>query len=305
MTAGAEPAEKATPPGPRLGADRWPWVVRLAWIPLPFTAGPALAEGLGEVSAAVATTASALLWLGWAAGVLASFVPHPLSLTTLRLLAPAAVAASVASALAGAGAWPLAVAWSAITGAAVLSPTWSEWCVNGPAYPNERRLLLRVPAPLLAGPLVLAWALAVAGLVTAPLLGAAGAWPGAAAAAVLGWPLAWLLLRALHQLSLRWLVFVPAGVVIHDPMTLDAPVLLARPRILGLGPAPVGSDAQDLTQRAAGLILELTLSSELELVLVRPGRREASTVTVTAVLVAPSRPGRVLSEAASRRITLG
>src|SRR5207245_5385963 len=162
------------------------------------------------------TLASVGLWTGWATGLAATVVPHPVGLTAIRVLAPGGLAATVAAA-AGSHPRPLAVAWTAVAMALAMAPDTGLFCVNGPAYPNERRFPLRAPAPLLVGPLVVAWALAVAGLSGGPLLLAARRWALGASALVVGFPVAIVLLRSMHTLSRRWGVFVPAGFVLVDP----------------------------------------------------------------------------------------
>ena len=277
------------------------WVVRLAWIALPFTAGPALADALDAASRPVQLVASSGLWAGWAVGVVAALVPHPLSLTALRVVAPAAVVAVVAAAAAG-HASALALGWATVTAAWVFAPPFGLACVNGPAYPNERRLLLRAPGALLIGPLAVAWALAVAGVATGPLLLAARQWVAGAVATFVGAPIAVLLLRSMHGLSRRWAVFVPAGLVLHDPLTLADPVLFPRQTIEVLRPAPADTDSLDLTQRAPGLALELLLVDKAELTLVRPGVRAGEPGRTTRLLFTPTRPGAVLEQARTRRI---
>lgn len=281
------------------------WAVRVLWAALPFTAGPSLADALDGASRPVQLVASLGLWVGWAAGVAASAVALPVALTALRVLAPAALAA-VAAAAAGEGdGAPLAVGWTAVTAGWIFSPTFGALCVNGPAYPDERRFLLRAPAPLVFGPLVLAWALTVAGVASGPLLLAARQWVPGAVLTAAGPPLAWLLVRGVHDLSRRWIVFVPAGVVLHDPLTLVDPVLVQRRTIAAVGPALVGTAAIDLTQRSPGLALEIALKEPLDLTLVRPGRRLGDSVSARAVLVTPTRPGAVLDEARRRRLPTG
>ncbi|MFP5319186.1 MAG: hypothetical protein ACLGI2_12965 [Acidimicrobiia bacterium] len=277
------------------------WAVRLLWVALPFTAGPALAGALDGASRPVQAVASLGLWAGWAAGVAASAVALPVALTALRLLAPAAVAATAVAVVAGDGP-PLAVGWSVVTAGWVFAPTFGALCVNGPAYPNERRFLLRAPAPLMFGPLALAWALSVAGVAAGPLLLAARQWVLGALLTAAGPPLAWLLVRGMYDLSRRWVVFVPAGVVLHDPLTVVDPVLVQRRSIAAIGPALVGTAAVDLTQRSPGLALEIAMKEPLELTLVRPGRRQGDPVSATAVLVTPTRPGALLDEARRRRL---
>jgi hypothetical protein len=279
----------------------FPWVLRAWWAALPFAAGPALSDALHPASGPVRTLASVALWAGWAVGLAATLVPHPVGLTALRVLAPAALGAGVAAAV-GDHASVLAVAWTAVAAALAFAPDTGGYCVNGPAYPNERRFPLRAPAPLLVGPVVLAWALAVAGLAGGPLLLAARQWAWGAVALVVGLPVAVLLLRSVHQLSRRWVVFVPAGLVLVDPLGLMDSVLLRRQQIRSLGPAPADSPALDLTQRAPGLALEAALTDEVDVVLVRPGRRQGDARKATRLLFTPTMPGAVVEEARARRL---
>ena len=280
---------------------RFPWLLRLWWAALPFTAGPSLAAGLRGWDDAPRALASVGLWAGWAVGLAATLVPHPIALTTLRVLAPAGMVAALALAP-GSHLAPLAIAWTAVMTSLSLAPDTGMFCVNGPAYPNERRFPLRVPAALLAGPIVLAWASAVTGLAAGPLLLADGHWVAGGVAVALGAPVAAVLLRSLHGLSRRWAVFVPAGLVLHDPLTLTDPVLLRRQEVVSLRPAPAHSTALDLTQRAPGLALEVVLAAEAHLSLVTPGRRPGRPRTADRLLFTPTLPGALLEEATARRV---
>lgn len=278
-----------------------PWLVRALWAVLPFTVGPVLAAALDGASGPVRLAASAGLWAGWAAGMVAAAVPHPIALTGLRVLAPAAVAV-VGLAAAGGHRSALAAGWAVVTLAWAFSPAVGAHCVNGPAYPNERRYLLRVPGPLLLGPLALAWALAVVGACSGPLLLAARQWAGGVAALIVGLPLSLVLVRSIHNLSRRWAVLVPAGIVIHDPLTLVDPVLFAQRKVVALQPAVVRGGGLDLTQGAPGLALELVLSEPASLTLMKPGRRQGRTESTTRLVFTPTRPGAVLDHARARRI---
>jgi hypothetical protein len=293
---------EASPPATRDLARLVPWLVRGLWAALPFTTGPALAAALDRASGPVRLVASTGLWLGWAMAMVATFAPHPVALTTLRVVAPAAVLAAVLAALGGHGS-ALALAWATVACAWAFAPAVGAACVNGPAYPNERRYLLRPPGPLLKGPLPLAWALTVAAIAAGPLLLAARRWVPGALLLVVGWPLAVLLLKSLHNLSRRWVVFVPAGLVLHDPLVLLDPVLFRRQDIASLRPAPSrGAAHLDLSQRAPGLGVAMELDQPTTLTLLRPGRREGEGVDVSRLRFTPTRPGAVIDEAARRRI---
>jgi hypothetical protein len=113
--------------------------------------------------------------------------------------------------------------------------------------------------------------------------------------------------RALHQLSRRWLVFVPAGVVLVDRSVLLEAMLTLRPRIESMGLAAEDSEAVDLSNGAIGLQVELRLDRTGDIVRT-PARRDrhllVEPVEVTAVRFSPSRPGQVLDAARARRITV-
>jgi hypothetical protein len=279
------------------------WLLRGLWVPLALAVWPAISAGLRHETGAVRTTAAVGGWVVWAAVLVATLVPAPLSLTVLRSAAPAVLAAVLAAAVTdnpSPVATAVAVAWSAIVTAMVFLPATAIMCVNGPAYPNERRFPIAPPGALLVGPIELAWALLVGLPAAAALTLADGRWILGGVLAALAAPAVAILGRALHGLSRRWLVFVPAGLVIHDPMSLGDPVLFPRPVVESLGPAPAGSDSLDLTRGAAGLALELRLLQKVPMVLVR-GRSEEPGASAR-LLVTPSRPGLVLSYADDHQI---
>ena len=67
---------------------------------------------------------------------------------------------------------------------------------------------------------------------------------------VVGFGVAWFPLNALHRLTNRFLVFVPNGLVVHDPTQLREPVLFVKREIAGLAPAPADTTAKDITAAA-------------------------------------------------------
>lgn len=278
------------------------WALRALWLLLPFVSGTSLADALDGASAAVRNVASLGLWAGWAAGVVALAVPRPIGLTALRVVAPAGALALVAAAFAGHTSVPSLTA-GVVAALVSVTPEIATLFANGAAYPNEKRFPLRVPGPLFVGLLPVAWALLVAGIAAGPLLLAAEQWVTGAVAVAAGFPIAAVLLRGLHALSRRWAVLVPAGLVLHDPMTLADPVLFRRNEIEVLHPAPAGSDSLDLTQKAPGLTLELLLREKVPMTLVKPGPRRLDEAGASArLLFTPARPGALLRAAQARRI---
>jgi hypothetical protein len=294
---------KSPRPMERLIDRAGPWPARVTWILLPLVAGPALADALDGASRPVQLVASLGLWIGWAGVLVATLVPSTVSLTALRVAAPAAVAATLAASVTGGveGADVVAVTGAVLAALATLWPVTTETFVDGSSYGDERRLALRVPAPLLLGPVEAVWALVVAGVAAGPLLLAARQWVLGALALAAGLPAAWWGVRTLHTLSRRWVVLVPGGMVLHDPLAIVDPVLLRRAAVRSFGPAPADTDALDLTRGALGLALELRLTEPVPLLVVR-GRGASETVSTDHLLVTPARPGALLVEARKRRL---
>lgn len=286
--------------------DAVPWLMRAAWLSLPATAGAVLAEALDARSAPVAATAAVLAWGIWGAVLLALLVPRPAGAIALRLGSLAAVLAAAWSAIEVGRA--TGVAWLALTAVpAVLAnlAVTGEWLVNGAAYGHERRYVLRPPAALLLGPLVLASVVAVAGLTAGPLLVAAGMHIAGAIAIAVGVPTAWLLFRALVRLAERWVVLVPAGLVVKDHIALLDPMLFRREDIESFGPAPADSDAVDLTAGTFGLALELRLRTPYQVSQVAGRAGSPQARQLDALLVTPTRPGALIADASRRRVPTG
>ncbi len=288
------------------------WVFRALWVVLPLTAGPALAGGLDDQPGISGVTGEVVAWGVWAGVLVAALVPSTVSLTVCRVLAPAVAVATTWGAIVDAGgdvgdvdALAVAgVAMATATAVSVMAPRLGDQFVDGSSYGPERRFALRVPGPVLFGPIELTWLLAVAGPLAGPLLLAGEQWVAGGIALVVGLPLAWFAWRSLHTLSRRWLVFVPGGVVVHDPLSVTESVLLPRARIARLAPAPADTDAYDLTRGAAGLALQVDLHEPLPVSVYRPRATAPETATVERLLFTPTLPAEVLAAAGERRIPL-
>ena len=138
-----------------------------------------------------------------------------------------------------------------------------------------------------------------AGIAAGPLLLADEQWVVGVIAVVIGFPAAWLTARLVHQLSRRWIVLVPAGLVVADPLTLTDPVLFPRARIAGLGPADPArrppDEALDLRLGAAYGSCALLLTEAADLMRRVRGRGVGVQATLLLVTPAgaapPARPG--------------
>lgn len=305
---------------PRTDPDRVAHAILIvAWVSLPFLGDELLADAFDAHSAPVRAVAATLAWAAWTVGVLCALVPRTVSLTGVRLVAPVALPAfAVATAAVDDTGLREAItlAAAATAGVLALSPWIGHRFVNGSAYGAEERYLLRPPVAVLVGPLPAVWALVVAGAIAGPLLLAARQWAWGIVLTGFGAAVAVFGARALHQLARRWVVLVPAGIVVHDPMALVDTLLVQTGDLDHLGPAPVDSDATDLTLGASGLAVELALRDAAEVLPLahqrgRPLATNGAAVTDTAigrtlrvhkVLVTPTRPGALLRAARARSL---
>jgi hypothetical protein len=283
---------------------RWVWLLRVMWALLAVVGLPAFAGALDGRSGAVQVVAAVGLWLGWVMVLVATLVPSPPSLTVVRLLAPGAAAAAVVAAMAGAGV-VAATAAITLTLLAVIVAGTAEvgWAfIQAGAYGDETRFLLRPPGPLLAGPIELAWLALAAATGSGPLLLAAHVWLIGALLTMAAVVLAVGLAPRFHRLALRWFVFVPAGVVVRDPMVLADTAMFRRPDVRSLALALEDTAATDLTARALGPAVEVGLAGGGTIAVGGPfvDGGDSRSVTIDAFLISPSRPGRLLTEAERR-----
>jgi hypothetical protein len=283
------------------------WILRVLWVSLPVSAGDALADWMHGWSDATRLVATALLWVVWAVVLSALLVPRPAAATIARLGTPIAVVVVILAAASGdasTASWAFALAVTVGACALSVRGDFVRVCAQGAAYGDEERFPLKVPPGLAFVIVPLAIATVGAGIATGPMLLAAHQWIAGALAIAVGWPLAVVVGRLVHQLARRWVVLVPAGIVIADPLTLTDPVLFVRERVMGLGPADPGrrppADALDLRLGAAFGSCALLLSDEADLM--RRARGRGVGVRAALILVTPTATTRLLERAGARRL---
>jgi hypothetical protein len=154
-------------------------------------------------------------------------------------------------------------------------------------------------------PIAVAWVVWCAAALAGVLLLAVQRWVVGGAVLVAACALTWLVGRRLHRFCCRWLVSVPAGVVVHDAVVLGETLMVLRANVDHARLALADTTAADLTGPAAGHALEITLR-EMVSVLFAPttAHPKGTTIHAQAVLVAPSRPGRALRALAERNIAI-
>lgn len=279
------------------------WILRSLWFLLPLTVGQAAGDAIASAANSVPRVMTVGLWVLWAIGLIASMLPVPATLTLVRVIAPGALPLAIWTMLDSdaSGLSILATVHGAAVALVALSALIGDRFVDGGSYGDERRMLLRPPAPVafLVAPLL--WMVMTAALAAGALLLAddrIGIGAFITVGVVFVWPVG---LRALHQLTRRWIVFVPTGFVLHDHMVVTEPVLFRRTAVERLGVAIDGTPARDLSNKAAGLLVECELTDPAPLGL-RDGAAKASLTDVRRFLFCPSRPGELLDEAERRNI---
>ncbi len=276
---------------------------RLAWLIAPLLVGPAVEAALDDRAEPIRIGVAIAAWAIWAATLIAAMVPRTETLTLMRIVVPAAFAGSIIAVILGDTSATATTIAGLVGGALPLlafrAPV-LDLFVDGSSYGDERRFLLGTPGALLVGPLLIVWAVVVAGALAGPLLFLAERWVLGVIAVVIGFPAAWFGVQALHRLSQRWLVFVPAGVVVHDKTALREPQLFRAADIAAFGPAPADTELQDLSLGSVGLALRAQLREPSAIIV---NDRSAETVEPTPIagfVVSPNRPGAVVAEAAER-----
>ena len=205
------------------------------------------------------------LWALWTLGLVAALVRLPAALVALRVTAPGPLCVSAACALAGHS----SVAAMTVSTLALLAPfapgVADKW-VQGGAYGHEKRFVLRAPGSLLLGPIQVAWVAIAASVSAGPLLLAARLWVAGATALVVGTGATVVALRSYWMLADRWLVVVPAGIVLHDRFALAETVMCPHRSIGAIGAATIGTNAHDFTMGSMGLAIEITMREPVAMV---------------------------------------
>lgn len=282
------------------------WGARLAWLAVALLGGRAVGDAVADRSDAVQVVATVGAWVAWGAGAVALAVTGLVTLTAARAIVPGAIVVAGVTAVAGAPASSvLALAVPAIVASVLLAAgdTGSVY-VQSSAYGDERRFPLKPPLGYLTAT-VLSWAVWVAAVLTAPLAWAARAWVLAVIATVVAVAASWLFPRRWHRLTRRWLVAVPAGLVVHDHVVLAETLMVPRVRITRVTLVGRRRDtgAFDMTGPTPGVALGIVLDEMTTATLApTPATPRGTAIHLSAFLVAPTRPGAALREAARRRL---
>ena len=265
---------------------------------LPFI-GAGVGELLDDRSASVQITGTTVAWVVWGAVVIASFISHPITLTVLRIGTPVVAGFIVIVAVTQGSSGSQII--GAAVGVAILLLSFSAEIggiyVQASAYGDEKRFALRPPVVLIA-PVSLSVLLADLSILGLPMLVAAKNWAVAIIALIGFFISVKYLLPRIHLLSCRWLVFVPAGIVVHDEIVLSINLMIRKQDLLQMRLARDNSAAADLSALTWGVPLELSFNKPLDVSLSAIGAKHlkaVSAIHAQSVLIAASRPGSVLN----------
>lgn len=267
------------------------WLARVGWV----VTAVAVSQAMNPLNSGVTVTLA--LWILWIVGAVAVFVGSPLTLTLARTSLPLGPVSATAVLIAGGDVvlGMIGLVTGVIAAFAMSSAELGQRWVQFAAYGSEQRFPLRPPLGYVI-PAVFLWMLMAACGISAMIAAERAQWVAAVALGVCAIALGVLGSTRWHRLSCRWLVFVPAGVVIHDPLVLLETAMWRSHVVSSIELASVATEAADLTGPATGPALEISLRSS-ETVIMSAGRSvpEGRAIHLTTALVAPSRPGAALA----------
>jgi hypothetical protein len=276
------------------------WASRLSVIATGL-AVPLLNNALRQMSSLTGISSTVGIWLLWSIALLCTLVPSSSALTAIRLALPtifvivaaAAVAIGISSGVAA------ALAISLLASLLIFSGDIGDSFVQLAAYGDERRYLLRCPPAMLLVQ-VLSWLVWLTLTIVAINLLASDALILGAIVAIVALLLAIVLPRRFHRFSRRWLVSVPAGLVIHDHVVLAETAMFMNNAVVEIDVDLAPSEAADLSGKCSGVGLLIALKDFDTVVLAAtPKTPGGSAIHVKSMRVCPTRPGRAITELTS------
>ena len=276
------------------------WASRLSVIATGL-AVPLLNNALRQMSSLAGISSTVGIWLLWSIALLCTLVPSSSALTAIRLALPTifVIIAAVAITSDMTSGVAAALAISLLSSLFIFSGDIGNSFVQLAAYGDERRFLLRCPPAMLVVQ-VLSWLVWVALAIVAINLLASDALILGAFVAVAALLLTIALPRRFHRFSRRWLVSVPAGLVIHDHVVLAETAMFMNNAVVKIGVDLAPSEAADLSGKCSGVGLLIALKDFDTVVLAAtPKTPGGSAIHVKSMRVCPTRPGRAIIELTS------
>jgi len=276
------------------------WASRLSVIATGL-AVPLLNNALRQMSSLTGISSTVGIWLLWSIALLCTLVPSSSALTAIRLALPTifVIVAAVAVVIGIASGVAAALAISLLASLLIFSGDIGDSFVQLAAYGDERRYLLRCPPAMLLVQ-VLSWLVWLTLTIVAINLLASDALILGAIVAIAALLLTIILPRRFHRFSRRWLVSVPAGLVIHDHVVLAETAMFMNNAVIEVGIDLAPSEAADLSGKCSGVGLLIALKEFDTVVLAAtPKTPGGSAIHVKSMRVCPTRPGRAITELTS------
>ena len=282
-------------------------ILRAIWLLIPLLCGPSLQKSLHDFESLLRTTVSIGLWSFWVLIFLATLITAPISLAIVRIGIPATAGLSIWSSLEAGESTSgiIGLTASGLAALIALSAPLGDRFSDGASYGDERRFLLKAPGPvaLIFGPL--AWIATLAGLSLGPVLLLNKNFLLGILLSLIGLPISVIASNAIYQLGKRWIILVPAGIVLHDHLAVGDPTLITRNQLENFSPAVIGTDALDLSQGSFGLPLEIRCSTPLSMMLKKGTMRNVNESSIVEnFLITPVRPNVLLAEAEKRNLRI-
>lgn len=281
------------------------WLLRLAT----FASGSTvvlLDDRLDELAKDAALLGTIALWATWALILLCVLVPSSVALTGIRLLAPVHLAITSIVTIGDLGDRPstltiVALVPTFLTVLSAFSAEVGTEFVQSSAYGDETRIPLLPPIPFLTV-LVTSWVLWVASGIVGSLALTREAWVAGGILVAVTVALTAILPPRFHRFSRRWIVIVPAGLVVHDHVVLAETAMFTRTTIRSVTSTRRDDDAADLSGRRGGTGVEVQLTDfETVVLAATPSTPGGSALHVKTFWVRPSRPGRLINAWSRRR----
>ena len=292
------------------------WLCLILWLPLPFTVGSLFSDVFNDWNSTTVTVLSVVLWFGWGATLIALLTTTAQSLTALRIITPSVPLLAAWAALA-ADSTPsftlsLALANATLAAAVAFLPAVGMEFINGSSYGDEKRFPLRAPGPVLFGILEMVWLVMFASTTGAVMFLAQRNWLAGIPIAVVAVAANFIGVRSCYQLTQRWLVVVPAGIVLVDPIVIIDALLVQKKNLADItySPAPenprennADANVLDLTATAVGPYLTVSLRDQDVIVPAPKTRKRGEVLEPVDVQVfrcTPVRSGWFLDEVKAR-----
>lgn len=284
---------RSLPNGPVLA-----WTTRAAWVLMAALGGGIVDDLVAGRSGWGPTAVTTTAVIVWALTAVASAIPSARSLTVIRVLAPTPLLATLIASATGLTPAVDAAAPAAL-GIAIVAVTagagFGRHNIQSSAYGAEDRFPLRAPPAYLAAAAI-AWALTMTGGGLTIMWMRSGDVLGTVLGGIVTLAFAGVSAPRWHRLARRWLVLVPAGIVVHDPLVLAETLMIRRHDVAGVTLADVDTEAADLSGPSGGHLLEIRLRSMVTAVLnAGPRSPGGRAIHLAAALIAPSRPGAALA----------